>query len=210
MKIRLAVFDLDDTLTAGTTVWERAHREMGTWESHGDPYWEDFKKGKFGYNAFIRKDVACWKGLPLKKLMRAIRKMRYVPKLKETFRALRRRGVRTALVSSSIEAFANYVSRKFGIDHIHANELEVRRGRLTGRIKLKVPGMAKGRLVRKLKRRLKLKKSEVLAVGDSEYDLPMFRESGVSVTFDDADKIVRMRADHVIKKSNIYGLLGFI
>ncbi len=209
-RIRLVIFDLDETLTVGKTIWELVHHEMGTWASHGDPYWEEFKRGRFGYNAFIRKDVACWKGLPVSRIVSAMRKVRYVPRLKETIAALKRRGVRTALVSSSLEIFAEHVSKRFGIDHVHANALEVRGGRLTGRIRLNVPGKAKGRLARGLKRRLGIKKREVLAIGDSVYDIPMFKESGVNVTFDDASLRVKGNADHVIKRSALESILKFI
>jgi phosphoserine phosphatase len=209
-KIKLVVFDLDDTLTTGPTIWERIHWETGTWDSHGDPYWEDFKKGRFGYNAFIRKDVLCWKGLKVSEVKKAIRRMKYIPKLKETLRALRKKGIKTALVSSSIEIFADYVSKKFGIDHVHANSLEAREGKLTGKVILKVPGGAKGRLVRRLKKRLKLKKREILAVGDSEYDIPMFKEVGTSVTFKDAKPLVKRLAGFAISKRDLPRLLGII
>jgi len=209
-KIKLVIFDLDDTLTTGPTIWERIHDETGTWDSHGDPYWEEFKKGKFGYNSFIRKDVYCWKGLKVSRVKKAIRKMRYIPKLKETIKALKKKKIKTALVSSSLEIFADYVSKKFSIDHIHANILEMRNKKLTGKIFLKVPGKAKGGLTKKLRQRLRLGKNEVMAVGDSEYDLPMFKESGVSVTFKDASQKVKKAATYVIPKNRIYRLLRFI
>jgi phosphoserine phosphatase len=208
-RIKLVIFDLDDTLTIGKTIWELVHCEMGTWGSHGDPYWNEFKRGRFGYNAFIRKDIACWKGLPVSRVVSAIIKVKYAPRLKETIRALKKSGVRTALVSSSLEIFARHVSKKFGIDHVHANVLEVRNGKLTGRITLKVPGKAKGRLVRELKRRLGLKKGEVLAIGDSVYDLPMFKEAGVCVTFKDAALRVKKHAHQIIAKSRLDSILKF-
>ncbi len=39
-KLRLVAFDMEGTLTCDPTVWELMHRRLGTWESHGLPYWE--------------------------------------------------------------------------------------------------------------------------------------------------------------------------
>jgi len=209
-RIKLVIFDLDDTLTKGPTIWEYIHEEMGTWESHGIKYYEEFLAGKFGYNAFIRKDVACWKGLPLSNVRKAIKRMQYIPELKKTIRKLSKLGIDTALVSSSIEIFARYVEKKFGIKHVYANPLRTKDGRLAGKVELLVPGKGKGRITRYIKRSLGLKKREILAVGDSTYDLPMFKEAGICVTFDDAADAVKKHADHVVRKDHIYKLLSIV
>jgi phosphoserine phosphatase len=209
-KIKLVIFDLDDTLTVGTTIWELIHKEAGTWESCGIKYWRDFCRGKFGYNKFIRMDIACWKGLPVEKVKRAIKKTKFTSGIKKTFAKLKEMGIKIAVISSSLEIFANYVAERFGIDHVHANTLEIHKGKLTGKVILSVPGLSKGRLARKLKKKLGLKKSEVVAVGDSVFDIPMFKEAGISVSFNDADKTTKKHADQVIEKNNIRQIMDII
>lgn len=209
-RIKLAIFDLDDTLTVGPTVWELIHKEAGTWESHGIKYWNDFCKGKFGYNAFIRLDVSCWKGLSTKRVMRAIRRTKFAAGIKRIFKKIRAMGIKIAVISSSLEIFANFVAKKFGIDHVHANVLEAHDGRLTGRIHLVVPGLSKGRITRKLKQKLGLKKSEVVAVGDSAFDIPMFKEAGIAVSFTDADRKTKQAANYRIQKNNLPKLLDIL
>lgn len=206
-NIKLVIFDLDDTLTVGTTIWELIHKEAGTWKTHGIRYWKEFCEGKFGYNKFLRMDVLCWRGLPLKRLMKAVRRTRYARDIKETFAALKKKEIKIAVVSSSLEIFANYVAHRFGIDHVHANALEVRGGVITGKIRLDVPGLSKGRVTRYLKRKLSLKKSEVMAVGDSSFDIPMFREAGIAISFTDADKKTKAHADLIIPKNNLSKVL---
>jgi len=208
--IKLAIFDLDDTLTVGPTIWELIHKENGTWETFGIKYWKDFCGGKFGYNKFIKLDVGCWKGLSLIRVKKAISRTKYSKGLRETFREFKKSGIKIAIVSSSLETFASHVAKKFGIDHVHANVLEVRNGKLTGRIRLDVPGLSKGRLIRHLKRKLKLKKSEVLAVGDSTFDIPMFKEAGTSVSFNDAPKKVKRLVNYVIPKNNLRKLTSMV
>jgi len=209
-KIKLVIFDLDNTLTTGPTIWELIHREQATWFSHGLPLLKKFHSGIFGINAFINKDVACWSGLPILKVQNAIKKIKYIPKVKETIKALKKKGIGTALVSSSVDLFADQVVANFGIDHVFANAVEVKNKKLTGKVVLNVPGKGKGRVTKTLRRSLKLKKEEVLAVGDSEFDFPMFNEVGISVTFNDARKTVQKRADLVIAKDNLLALLEII
>lgn len=209
-RIGLVLFDLDETLTTGPTIWELLHYEMGTWESHGLRFWDEFRAEKFGFNAFIRKDVACWKGMPVESLQRAIRGIKYIPEIKNTMTALKKRGIKTALVSSSVEQFAEYTARKFGIDYVFANHIEIKGGTMTGRVILNVPGLGKGRVTRALRRRLGLKKGETAALGDSTYDLPMFREVGTSITFHDAKKELKEQVGHVIRKNELSGLMAII
>ena len=70
--IELVVFDMEGTLTASPTVWELMHLKVGTWESHGLPYWERYKAGALGYDEFARLDTATWKGAPVDLLDRAV------------------------------------------------------------------------------------------------------------------------------------------
>ncbi|MFC1517718.1 HAD family hydrolase [Candidatus Margulisiibacteriota bacterium] len=202
--IKLVIFDLDNTLTAGPTIWELVHRENKTWKSHGIPYWDDFKKGKFGFNAFINMDVRCWEGLPVTKIKQAIKKIKYIPNIKKTIQQLKKKKIKTALVSSSIELFAKTVAKKYGIDYVFANPLIVKKGKLTGKVKLKVPGSGKGKITGYLVRCLQLKKKEVAAVGDSKFDLPMFQKAGTKITFTDADPKIKHKAEHIISKKGLY------
>lgn len=209
-KIKLVVFDLDETLTVGPTIWELVHKINGSWQSRGLPYWRSFCRKIFGYDAFIRKDVACWRGLPLARVRRAIRQIRYVPDLRKTIQALKRRKIKTAIVSSSLEIFARHVSKKFGLDHVLANPIGIKNGKLTGQVRLKVPGRGKGRCAKRLRKKLGLKRSEVLAVGDSRYDLPLFKQAGLCVTFTDARPAVKKAANLVISKKNLSRLLRLV
>lgn len=202
-QIKLVIFDLDDTLTTGPTIWELIHKINGTWASHGLPYWRAFCRKEFGYDAFIRKDVACWKGLPLAQVKKAMAQVKYIPGLAKTIRALKKKKIKTAIISSSLEIFAGYVARKSGIDHVLANPVGIKDGQLTGQVRLKVPGRGKGRITRQLRKKLGFKKAEVLAVGDSHYDLAMFREAGLSVSFHHAHDQAKKHAHHVIARNKI-------
>jgi phosphoserine phosphatase len=49
-----------------------------------------------------------------------------------------------------------------------------------------------------------------MAVGDSSFDIPMFREAGESVSFTDAGVEVKKHARHIIPKGDIYEIVKII
>lgn len=208
--IKLVIFDLDDTLTTGPTIWELVHKVNGTWQSRGLPYWRAFCRKEFGYDSFIRKDVDAWRDLPLYKVRQAMAGVRYIPGLAKLTAGLRRRRIKTAIVSSSLEIFAKYVADRFGLDYVLANPIGTKNGRLTGQVVLKVPGRSKGRVTRGLRRKLGLKKKEVLVVGDSHYDIPMFRQAGTSVSFHHGHHRAKRQADWVVDKKGLVTILDRI
>ena len=129
--IRLVVFDLEGTLTSAPTVWELMHRKIGTWESHGMPYWEQFRAGRIGYDAFARKDAATWEGMPVSLLDEAVNEVPLMTGCAELLRLLSERGVPAAIVSNGLERLGLRLAREFTVARVAANRAVVADGRLT-------------------------------------------------------------------------------
>ncbi len=51
---------------------------------------------------------------------------------------------------------------------------------------------------------------EIVSIGDSLTDIPMFRKSRYSITFENSDQIVKDNATHVVKGTNGNGLINAI
>ena len=51
---------------------------------------------------------------------------------------------------------------------------------------------------------------EVVAIGDSETDIPMFKQSKFSFTFESSDENVRKSATHIVGGTNGEGLINAI
>ena len=62
LPLRLVAFDMEGCLTDDPTVWEIMHRRLGTWDSHGRPYWDSYRRNELGYDEFARMDEAGWRG----------------------------------------------------------------------------------------------------------------------------------------------------
>ena len=95
----------------------------------------------------------------------------------------------------------------FRFDHVHAHELVIRNGRLTGEIEGDViDGTAKAAFVRGLAAREGIVREQIVAAGDGANDVEMLREAGLGVAFRPRP-VLRARADHVLENFGLDGIL---
>jgi len=208
--IKLAVFDMEGCLTDNPTVWEIMHRKLGTWESHGLPYWDRYRAGELDYDKFARMDVAAWRGAPAGLLDDAAAEVPLMRGCAELMAALHAAGVRAALISNGLVCVAERFRRDFGVEHVHANRALTRDGRLTGEIRMDVPHDDKGDVLRALAARLDVTPAETVAVGDSVADVAMFRAAGTSVAFCPADPSVSAAATHTVRDKDLRPLIRIL
>ena len=57
---------------------------------------------------------------------------------------------------------------------------------------------------------LGVSKDEIVAIGDSITDIPMFDKARYSITFEDSEQDVRNKATHIVKGRNGEGLINAI
>jgi len=207
--LQLVAFDMEGCLTDEPTVWEIMHRKLGTWESHGLPYWNRYRAGELGYDEFARMDVAAWTGAPAALLDEAACEVPLMPGCAELLGALRQAGVRVAVITNGLDCVAGRFRQLFGAEYLCANGISARDGRLTGEIEIRVSYAGKGRMLAGLMRALSLRRSQVAAVGDSPSDIEMFRAAAIGVAFRPTDPSVAQAATHVVKEKNLR-LLGRI
>ena len=201
-SIKLVAFDMEGCLTADPTVWEIMHRKLGTWESHGSPYWERFKAGEFHYDVFARMDVAVWEGVPVGLLQEAVGEVALMPGCAGLLTALRDAGTRVAIISAGLHCVAERF-REFGVERIFANRVVSSDGHLTGGLDLLMPHDDKGSVLAALAEELGIARDEIAAVGDSSSDIAMFRESRIGVAFRPFHKNVGDAATHVVEDSDL-------
>jgi len=208
--LKLVAFDMEGCLTDDPTVWEIMHRKLGTWESHGEPYWRRYRAHEFGYDEFARMDVAVWRGAPVSLLDEAAAEVALMPGCAELIEGLTSAGVAVAVVSNGLLCVAERFRRDHGVAHVFANRALVDRGRLTGEIELSVPFAAKGDALRGLAAQLGLNRAEVAAVGDGPADVGMFRAARIAVAFRPSDPLVADAATHVVRERDLRRVLKIL
>lgn len=203
--IKLVAFDMEGCLTADPTVWEIMHRKVGTWETHGQRYWDEYRAGKFEYDTFARMDVAAWKDTPYPVLQSAASEVAFMPGCEMLLRALGSAGIQTAILSCGLTDVAHRF-RPLGVGHIIANSVLEKDGVLTGELDIILPYEQKGVAMESIAREYGLSRDEIAAVGDSRSDIAMFERAGVSVAFCAAHPSVEHAATHVVRRSDLHEL----
>ena len=209
-EIKLAVFDMEGTLTANPTVWEIMHLKVGTWESHGRPYWELFKAGKVDYDRFACMDVACWKGAGVHVFDQAVSEVPLMSGCRELLGHLGERGIRIAIISNGLERLGLRLAREFSIWRVMANREVISEDRLSGELDLRVPFDHKASVMMRLAEESGIGPENIMAVGDGVADIGMFRQAGVSVAFVPENEKVAAEADHVIRKQDLRHIMPLL
>jgi phosphoserine phosphatase len=120
---------------------------------------------------------------------------------------LRRLGYKTAILSGGFTFVGRELQRRLGIDYLHANELDIREGVVTGEVTAEiVDGPKKAALLEALARIEHLNMEQVIAVGDGANDLPMLRLAGLGIAFR-AKPLVRQSAKQAISTMGLDGIL---
>jgi phosphoserine phosphatase len=124
---------------------------------------------------------------------------------------LKKCGYKIAILSGGFTYFGEYLRRKYNIDYVYANELEIGPdGKLTGRyVGEIVDGRRKAELLRLIAQVEKINLAQTIAVGDGANDLPMISEAGLGIAFHAKPK-VKAGARQAISNLGLDGVLYFL
>jgi phosphoserine phosphatase len=167
---------------------------------------EDFS-GEIEFAESFRRRVALLAGLDAAVLKRIAEQLPLTEGAERLCAVLKRLGYRLAILSGGFTFFGRHLQRRLGIDHVHANELEIIDGRLTGRHQGEiVDAAAKARLLREIAAAEGISQRQVIAVGDGANDLQMLSAAGLGIAFH-AKPVVRASAGHAISTLGLDALL---
>lgn len=209
---KLVAFDMDGVLVDTVSSWVLVHRHFGVNNEHS---LEAYLNGEIDDREFIRRDVKLWKDkdptVTLDKIRRVLDAAELMPGAKETLEELRSRGIRSVIVSAGIDLLAERVARELSIDMYFANGFVADcTGKLVGDDILNVSLAGKGEVVTRAADLFGVGKDDVVSVGNSRYDIPMFDASACGIAFCPEDEEVRDRADHVIEERDLREIIQFL
>ncbi|MBD3379563.1 MAG: HAD-IB family phosphatase [Candidatus Omnitrophica bacterium] len=188
MKYKLIVFDIDGTITRHISSWRYIHEELDLWDVLARKYQEQFLAGKINYRRFCELDAAHWKGMEVRRLYEVFEKVRYSRNAAKALKKLKKDGYKLAAISTGLQFITERVKNEFKFDYVAGNRLNVRKGKLTGGVRINISHGAKGRTVRSILKKFGLKPSQMIAVGDSEGDIPMLKMAGFSIGFNSSSE----------------------
>ena len=203
----LFVTDMDSTLINIECIDEIA--DMQGLKGEVSAITEAAMRGEIDFRESLTRRVALLAGLSESALGEVYeQRLQLNPGAERLLRGLRTAGLHTVLVSGGFTYFTERLKTRLGFDEAHANVLEVRDGRLTGRVVGPiVDGDAKAAHLRHARARLGLRPDQVIAAGDGANDIRMLSEAGFGVAYR-AKPILRDAADCRLDHVGLDGVLN--
>ncbi len=162
------------------------------------------------FSESLRRRVALLEGVPHTALDDVYtQRLQLNPGAEKLVATAKRHGLTTLLVSGGFTFFTEKLRERLGLDHCHANTLEVKDGLLTGRVLGDiVDGQAKARHLQALATTLGAEPEQIIAIGDGANDLPMLAHAHYSVAYR-AKPVVQEQARFALNASPLDAVLNW-
>lgn len=205
---RLICFDMDSTLIKTEVIDELADR-AGVGKKVRK-ITESAMRGEIDFKESFTRRVALLKGLDESVMREIAENLPIMDGAERLMNVLKKSGFKIAILSGGFTYFGEYLQKKFGVDYVYANNLEIVDGKLTGRYLGEiVDGRRKAELLSLIAQVEKIELEQVIAVGDGANDLPMLNLAGLGIAFHAKPKVIA-NASQSISTIGLDGILYFL
>lgn len=206
---RLIFFDMDSTLLDMEVIDELAERAgVGRQVARVT---EKAMRGDLDFEDSLRQRAALLKGLPEREMADIRDHLKYSPGARELVASLKWLGYKTGVVTGGFAYFAEHLKKELGLDFAFANRLEIKDGKLTGKVLGEVVDAAgKAKTVSDIACAEGVHLDQVVVVGDGANDALMLGQAGLGIAYN-AKRALDKVANVALGKAglaNILHLLG--
>jgi len=202
---KVIVFDMDSTIVDGEIIDEMA-KLAGVGEKVA-AMTERGMRGKGDYAQSLRTRVSLLKGLTIRSLEPLAKTLKLTKGSEELISALKEMGFKVGLISGGFSFFTDILKKRLGFDYAFGNRLEVKKGRLTGRVQGKIiDAHRKAQIMDEICRKEGITRDEAVAVGDGSNDRIMVANAGLGIAFN-AKEILKKVAVGSITRNHMKGVL---
>ena len=205
---RLICFDMDSTLIKTEVIDELADR-AGVGEQVR-AITESAMRGEIDFKESFTRRVSLLKGLDESVMQDIALHLPIMEGADRVMAVLKKCGMKIAIISGGFTYFGEYLQKRFGVDYVYANNLEIVDGKLTGHyLGDIIDGKKKAELLNAIAQKENIDLEQVIAVGDGANDLPMLNLAGLGIAFHAKPK-VKANAQQSISTIGLDGILYFL
>jgi phosphoserine phosphatase len=207
---RLVCFDMDSTLIQAEVIDELA--ELNGVGAQVKAITEAAMNGEIDFNESFKQRMALLEGLSEDVLQKVAENLPITKGAHRLMKALKYYGYKTAILSGGFTYFGEYLQKELGIDYVHANKLEIKDGKLTGKyIGDIVDGLKKAEHLKAIAEKEGIHINQTIAVGDGANDLPMLNLAGLGIAFHAKQKVKENAATSIssLGLDGVLYLLGY-
>jgi phosphoserine phosphatase len=205
---KIILFDLDGTLTYGVSTTRFIFRQMGA-EEYFRLLEEDWLREQTDHLTLAKLVTKRMKGWRLTDIHRALDGIPKMRGIRETTRALRKRGYLLALSTLGYELSARYFQDRYGFDEVRGTTLEIKGGRVTGRGMKIFEEHEKAFFLKDLSSRHGIPLKNTLVLGDSRSDREVFKVAGRRITVN-PDRFLHGQGDWELTGRDLRPILGHL
>jgi phosphoserine phosphatase len=171
---------------------------------------ESAMAGEIDFAESLRRRVALLAGLPESVIDDVRAKLKLTPGARTLLRTLHRLGYVPAVVSGGFVEVLAPLLAELHVDYLEANRLEIKDGKLTGRLDAPiVDRAAKARALERFAAEVGVPLEQTVAVGDGANDIDMISVAGLGIAFN-AKAVVQEHADAALSVPYLDAVLYFL
>lgn len=206
---RLIFFDMDQTLVDMEVIDEMA-RAAGVFDEVSRVT-EKAMRGDLDFEDALRQRVALLRGLSVDDLERVRDAVKVSEGAEHLVATLKSLGYAVGVVSGGFKFFADHLAERLGLDFAFANELEIKDGTVTGRLRGEIiDGAAKAKIVNTVAGERGIMLDQTVAVGDGMNDSLMLGQAGLGIAYNAKSRLSQMASMNLgrARLRNILYILG--
>lgn len=209
---KMIIFDMDNTLLEGSFITAAAEEFKFTDElikivtEYSNPYTRT-------------KSIArLLKNRSFEEILEVVDKIKIIDDSANVIRELKKKGYICGIISDSYDIVTNHLKNKLKMDFSIANELEFSKSIATGEVKVPSAFMrnknskcshdfCKANVLFQLAEKYRIDIKNIIAVGDSENDICLIKESGIGIAFCSQNNYLNLVADRIISEKSFIQIL---
>jgi len=211
-KEKMIVFDMDNTLLESSFIITAA-QEFN--------FRDELIKIVTEYtNSYTRtKSIArLMKGISFDEILGVVDKIKIIDDAASVIKELKKKGYICGIISDSYDVVTNHLKNRLKMDFSIANELEFSKSIATGEVKVPSAFMrnnkskcnhdfCKSNVLFQLAEKYNIDIKNTIAIGDSENDICLIRESGIGIAFCSNNNYLNLVADRIISEKSFIQIL---